>query len=156
MLSKSGLVIPIASIHLSSDQTDTFGVWWTFNSLVLLVDHPLAYARSTALTCPRAWLTLLSLYWPYLFWEMNSLQDVDGLSECIGRAIEEHLSRSNINLAWPQLDSLNRPILRIEAFLEDAGPLNGSKARSDRVASVCLNTIYSIIPSLPLVLFRHV
>lgn len=69
---------------------------------------------------------------------MSALENIDGLSECIGRAIQEHLARANLNAAWPQLDKLNRPILRIEAFLEDAGPDNGSRSRSERVASVCL------------------
>lgn len=67
---------------------------------------------------------------------MNVLENVDGLSECIGRAIQDHLARSNINLAWPQLDSLRRPVLRIEAFLEDGRPTNGSRPRSNKVASV--------------------
>ena len=73
---------------------------------------------------------------------MNAIQDVDGLSECIGRAIQEHLAKSNINVAWPQLDSLNHPILRVEAFLEDAGPNNTTRARSEKIASVrCLAVI---------------
>lgn len=67
---------------------------------------------------------------------MTALGDVEGLSEVIGRAIQEHLERSNINVAWPQIDNLVRPILRIEAFLEDAGPGNVSSPRSERVASV--------------------
>ncbi|KAH7382341.1 SET domain-containing protein [Pyrenochaeta sp. MPI-SDFR-AT-0127] len=77
---------------------------------------------------------------------MNALDGIDGLSECIERAIQEHLARSNINLAWPQLDSLNRPILRIEAFLEDAGPINGSRPRSDRVASRTLDLTGILTP----------
>jgi ATP-dependent RNA helicase DDX49/DBP8 len=67
---------------------------------------------------------------------MASLHDVEGLSECIGRAIQEHLESSNINIAWPQIESLVRPILRVEAFLEDAGQENASGSRSERVASV--------------------
>lgn len=67
---------------------------------------------------------------------MTGLEDVEGLSEVIGRAIQEHLERSNINIAWPQIDSLVRPILRVEAFLEDAGPRSISSPRSERVASV--------------------
>jgi hypothetical protein len=63
----------------------------------------------------------------------SSLAQVEGLSECIGRAIQEHLEGSNINLAWPQIETLVRPILRVEAFLEDAGPENAS---SQKVASV--------------------
>jgi hypothetical protein len=68
--------------------------------------------------------------------QMNALQDIDGLSECIGRAIHEHLAKRNINIAWPQLESLNHPVLRVEAFLEDAGPKHDSRARSEKIASV--------------------
>ncbi|RMZ69934.1 atp-dependent rna helicase dbp8 [Pyrenophora seminiperda CCB06] len=73
--------------------------------------------------------------------EMNPLQDIDGLSECIGRAIQEHLARSNINLAWPQLDSLSHPILRIEAFLEDGstGHVGATRVPSERIASKTLD-----------------
>jgi ATP-dependent RNA helicase DDX49/DBP8 len=67
---------------------------------------------------------------------MDTLENVEGLSEVIGRAIQQHLERSNINVAWPQIDGLVRPILRVEAFLEDAGPHNTSSTRSERVASV--------------------
>jgi ATP-dependent RNA helicase DDX49/DBP8 len=73
---------------------------------------------------------------------MASLHDVEGLSECIGRAIQEHLERSNINIAWPQIESLVRPILRVEAFLEDAGQENASASRSERVASVSGSRIH--------------
>lgn len=62
--------------------------------------------------------------------------DVEGLSEVIGRAIQEHLERSNINVAWPQIDGLIRPRLRVDAFLEDAGTDDVSSPRSRRVASV--------------------
>ena len=68
---------------------------------------------------------------------MTALEDIDGLSECIGRAIQEHLAKSDINIAWPQIDSLNHPILRIEAFLEEAGPHDATRPPSERVASVC-------------------
>jgi hypothetical protein len=68
--------------------------------------------------------------------QMNGLQDVDGLSACIGRAIQEHLAKSNISIAWPQLDSLTHPVLRVEAFLEDAGPNTETRAKSERIASV--------------------
>jgi ATP-dependent RNA helicase DDX49/DBP8 len=67
---------------------------------------------------------------------MAGIEEVEGLSEVIGRAIQEHLERSNINVRWPQIDNLVRPILRIEAFLEDAGPGSVSSPRSERVASV--------------------
>jgi ATP-dependent RNA helicase DDX49/DBP8 len=73
---------------------------------------------------------------------MAALEDIDGLSEVIGRAIQEHLEHRNINLAWPQIDSLVRPILRVEAFLEDAGPGNVSSPRSERVASVSIYCLY--------------
>lgn len=69
---------------------------------------------------------------------MAALENVEGLSEVIGRAIQEHLERHNVNLAWPQIDGLVRPILRVEAFLEDAGPGNVSSPRSERVASVSI------------------
>lgn len=67
---------------------------------------------------------------------MNALEDIDGLSECIGRAIQEHLAKSDINLAWPQIDRLNHPILRFEAFLEDAGPSSAMMALPEKIASV--------------------
>lgn len=67
---------------------------------------------------------------------MNTLDGIEGLSECIGRAIQEHLARSNLNLAWPQIDSLDHPILRFEAFIEDAGALSTIAPRSEKVASV--------------------
>jgi hypothetical protein len=69
---------------------------------------------------------------------MSVIQDVDGLSECIGRAIQEHLSKSNINIAWPQLGNLDHPVLRVEAFLEEANPhpRNATRAQSERIASV--------------------
>lgn len=67
---------------------------------------------------------------------MESLGNVEGLSEVIGRAIQEHFERSNINVEWPQIDGLVRPILRVEAYLEDAGPSSSLSPRSERVASV--------------------
>lgn len=67
---------------------------------------------------------------------MTTLDNVEGLSEVIGRAIQEHLERSNINVAWPQIDGLVRPILRVEAFLEEAGQGSTLSPRSERVASV--------------------
>ncbi|CAA9958981.1 SET domain containing protein [Pyrenophora teres f. maculata] len=72
--------------------------------------------------------------------EMDA-QDVHGLSECIGRAIQEHLARSNINLAWPQLDNLTHPILRVEAFLEDGSTAHAGVTRvpSERIASRTLD-----------------
>jgi hypothetical protein len=68
--------------------------------------------------------------------KMNALEGIDGLSECIGRAIQEHLARSNINLAWPQIHGLSHPVLRVEAFIEDAGQAAVPATRTERVASV--------------------
>jgi ATP-dependent RNA helicase DDX49/DBP8 len=67
---------------------------------------------------------------------MTTFESIEGLSECIGQAIQEHLAKSNINIAWPQIDSLTHPILRFEAFIEDAGPHSAAVPRSERVASV--------------------
>jgi ATP-dependent RNA helicase DDX49/DBP8 len=67
---------------------------------------------------------------------MTAFEAIEGLSECIDRAIQEHLAKRNISIAWPQIDSLNRPVLRFEAFIEDAGPLSAAVPRSERVASV--------------------
>jgi len=65
---------------------------------------------------------------------MNVLEGVDGLSECIGQAIQEHLAKANI--AWPQIDNLDRPMLRVEAFIEEAEPARATVPRAGRVASV--------------------
>jgi ATP-dependent RNA helicase DDX49/DBP8 len=67
---------------------------------------------------------------------VDGIQGIEGLSECIERAIQEHLARSNLNITWPQVDELNHPVLRFEAFLEEAGTHDTTKARSERVASV--------------------
>jgi hypothetical protein len=68
--------------------------------------------------------------------KMNALEGIEGLSECIGRAIQEYLAKSNLNVAWPQIDSLDRPILRFEAYIEDAGAISTAAPRSEKVASV--------------------
>lgn len=68
---------------------------------------------------------------------MNALDGIEGLSECIGRAIQEHLAKSNINLTWPQIDRLDHPVLRFEAFIEDAGSVSAAVLRPEKVASVC-------------------
>lgn len=77
---------------------------------------------------------------------MNALEDVEGLSECIDRAIQDHLAKSNINVPWPQLDNFVHPILRVEAFLEDAAPsaapLNAGTHGSHKVVSVCLVSFF--------------
>jgi ATP-dependent RNA helicase DDX49/DBP8 len=67
---------------------------------------------------------------------MAAISDIEGLSECIVQAIQEHFAKSDVNTAWPQLDSLNHPVLRVEAFLEEANNDNGTRARSERIASV--------------------
>ena len=62
--------------------------------------------------------------------------EIEGLSECIGRAIQEHLAKANIEWPWPHLSNLDQPILRVEAYLEDK--VDGvSLPRSERIASVC-------------------
>ena len=69
---------------------------------------------------------------------MHEQGDIEGLSECIAQAVQEHLTKSNINFTWPQIDGLIHPILRIEAFLEEADANNtADESRSGRVASVC-------------------
>jgi ATP-dependent RNA helicase DDX49/DBP8 len=73
---------------------------------------------------------------------MNALDGIEGLSECIGQAIQEHLARSNIHITWPQIDALNHPILRFEAFIEDAGHSNAALPQSERVASVSTIIIF--------------
>jgi hypothetical protein len=75
---------------------------------------------------------------------MTALDGIEGLSECIGRAIQEHLARSNLNLAWPQIDSLDRPILRFEAFIEDAGAVSTVASRSEKIASVCVFSSFQV------------
>ncbi|KAH7070425.1 hypothetical protein BKA63DRAFT_475651 [Paraphoma chrysanthemicola] len=78
---------------------------------------------------------------------MNALDGIDGLSECIGKAIQEHLAKSNINIAWPQIDHLDRPVLRFEAYIEDAGQSStATRPRSERIASV--RTIFINLASL--------
>ena len=59
------------------------------------------------------------------------------LSECIQRAIQEHFANRNSIPAWPQIDGFNHPILRVEAFLEEAGSDDGGRGRPGRIASVC-------------------
>lgn len=67
---------------------------------------------------------------------MNALNNIEGLEECIGRAIQGYFAKSDIQMAWPQIDGLARPVIRFEAFLEDASPGNAIRRRSDRIASV--------------------
>ncbi|KAF2009182.1 DEAD-domain-containing protein [Aaosphaeria arxii CBS 175.79] len=65
---------------------------------------------------------------------MSELNQIDGLSECIERAVREHLEK--LDVKWPFADNLNRPILRIEAFLEDGVQGAADKSLSEKVASV--------------------
>ncbi|KAF2183216.1 DEAD-domain-containing protein [Zopfia rhizophila CBS 207.26] len=65
---------------------------------------------------------------------MNPLERIEGLSECIARAIQEHLSKSYVQ--WPFAGNLNHPILRVEAFLEDGDRSNASNAPPERIASM--------------------
>jgi ATP-dependent RNA helicase DDX49/DBP8 len=61
---------------------------------------------------------------------------VEGLSDCIGRAIQEHLAKANIVWPWPHISSLDHPILRVEAYLEVQNG-GANSPRSERIASVC-------------------
>ena len=74
---------------------------------------------------------------------MNGLQDIDGLSECIGRAIQDHLAKSNIHIAWPQIDGLDHPVLRVEAFLEDAGAAPTKKRKKPERVTLVYNSLTS-------------
>lgn len=65
---------------------------------------------------------------------MTTPCNIDGLSECIARAVQEHLKNSNIE--WPGLDGIDHPRLRIEAFLEDGGQDATQDARSEKIVSV--------------------
>jgi hypothetical protein len=73
------------------------------------------------------------------------LREIDRLSECIVRAIQDHLANSNIE--WSHID---HPILRVEAFLEDTNG-NSSMPRSQRIASVrkSLDEVYDLIIGQP-------
>ena len=64
---------------------------------------------------------------------MNSFESVEGLSECIDRAIREHIAKSVV--AWP-MGNLSHPILRFEAFLEDGSSLEDHNIQPKRIASV--------------------
>ncbi|PVH96778.1 SET domain-containing protein [Periconia macrospinosa] len=68
---------------------------------------------------------------------------IDALEECIARAIRNHLSGETLD--WPQLVGLDRPVLRVEAFLEDAGQGVGS-SRARRVASRSLDLSGMVTP----------
>ena len=68
---------------------------------------------------------------------MDEVEYDNGLSDCIYRAIQEHLAKSSGNIAWPQIDGLKNPTLRIEAFLEEAGSNDAGSVKPGRIASVC-------------------
>jgi ATP-dependent RNA helicase DDX49/DBP8 len=75
------------------------------------------------------------------------ISEINGLEECIGRAIQEHLAKTNVELS--RLAGLNRPILRIEAFLEEAGddvvPSRSKRIASVRRSSICISTLHSFV-----------
>ncbi|KAF2637272.1 DEAD-domain-containing protein [Massarina eburnea CBS 473.64] len=74
---------------------------------------------------------------------MNAIE-IAGLEECIDRAIQEHLA--NPNLKWSQLSGLNRPVLRVEAFLEDAGQGDIS-SHSKRITSRSVDLSALVTPA---------
>ncbi|KAF2267809.1 SET domain-containing protein [Lojkania enalia] len=76
---------------------------------------------------------------------MASLQAIDGLSECIVRAVQEHIEKTNIE--WPFVNNLTRPILRVEAFLEDGDHDLAPRRRSERIASQTLELTELMTPS---------
>lgn len=47
--------------------------------------------------------------------------EFEGLSDCISRAIEEYFASSQ----WPVIRNLARPVIRVEAFLEDGTAKGG-------------------------------
>jgi hypothetical protein len=69
---------------------------------------------------------------------MNPFEHFDELSECISRAIKEHLTKSNID--WSH--ELPHCILRVEIFLEDEGHRQGNVSpRSSQIASVRIKPV---------------
>ncbi|KAF2738701.1 DEAD-domain-containing protein [Polyplosphaeria fusca] len=70
---------------------------------------------------------------------MTSLATIDGLSECIARAIQEHLAKSKIE--WSGAGNFCRPIVRFEAFLEDASLDRTSSRSSAKIASTLANVV---------------
>ncbi|ORY14886.1 hypothetical protein BCR34DRAFT_598798 [Clohesyomyces aquaticus] len=74
---------------------------------------------------------------------MDSLERIDGLSECIAQAIQGHLAKSN--LEWPE--NLIHPMLRVEAFLEDGLEADRSNSRSERIASRTLDLTGFVTPA---------
>jgi ATP-dependent RNA helicase DDX49/DBP8 len=69
-----------------------------------------------------------------------------GLSEAIERAIQNHLAKSDSE--WPLVDGLSRPVLRIEAFIEDGCPGETRNNFSEKIASVCSPSSWSFAPVL--------
>ncbi|CAI6333056.1 unnamed protein product [Periconia digitata] len=82
---------------------------------------------------------------------------IDALEECIARAIQEHLAAGTLD--WPQLAGLDHPVLRVEAFLEDAGHSAGStqtkKVASRSVDLAGLMTPTSLQSRSPVALAEH-
>jgi hypothetical protein len=69
---------------------------------------------------------------------MNPFEHFDGLSECISRAIQEHLVKSNID--WSH--EFTHCSLRVEVFLEDEGHRQGNVSpRSSRITSVRMKPV---------------
>ncbi|KAL6709307.1 hypothetical protein ACN47E_001714 [Coniothyrium glycines] len=78
---------------------------------------------------------------------LDNIDSIEGLSECINRAIQAHLATLNVSITWPLTDELNRPVLRIEAFLEEVDANNATPKRSKRVASRTLDLAGLITPT---------
>lgn len=78
---------------------------------------------------------------------METIEHIDGISECIVRAIQEHLANSNISIEWSQKEKLICPVLRVEVFLENTqdGQDNAKTSRcSKRIVSVCILDFFPI------------
>jgi hypothetical protein len=66
---------------------------------------------------------------------MDSTKRFAELSECINRAIQDYLTKTNV--AWPS--QVEHPVLRVEAFIEDdAHEQMSPPLRSLQIASVCM------------------
>ncbi|KAF2107419.1 hypothetical protein BDV96DRAFT_506222 [Lophiotrema nucula] len=72
------------------------------------------------------------------------MEQFDELSEIIARAIQDHLTKSNIE--WSLADNLRKPRLRFETYLEDGGHSRGSGSRSQRIASTTLDLAGVVTP----------
>lgn len=82
---------------------------------------------------------------------MDSTNLFEELSKAIAKTIEEHVSRSKKSAEW--LHELKRPILRVDAFLEDQGPDRDEEeipSRPFQLASVrtsCLSIVSFVTSS---------